>query len=166
MQHLVLHIVFSSYYFLADWLFCISIGKTVSFAFFKKDFIYFIFRGEGREKERARNINVCLPLANSQLGTWPGTQACALTGNQTGNPLVPRPALSPQSHNMQGSSGFLIPQIKFYWWQLPGHLLLNKCQAFDSLIEVSLWHLIPQPHIHQPLQHPEYYLLFPLMVTI
>ena len=34
-------------------------------------------RGEGRE----RNINVWLPLTCPQLGTWPTTQACALTGN-------------------------------------------------------------------------------------
>ena len=27
-------------------------------------------------------------------GTWPTTQACALTGNPTGNPLVHRPALN------------------------------------------------------------------------
>ena len=37
------------------------------------------------------------------LGTWPATQACALTGNQTYNPLVHRPALNPLSHTSQGS---------------------------------------------------------------
>ena len=31
-----------------------------------------------------------MSLAGSQLGTWPATQACALTGNRTGNPLVCR----------------------------------------------------------------------------
>ena len=47
-----------------------------------KDFIYlFLERGEGREKERERNINVWLPLACPLLGTWPVTQACALTGS-------------------------------------------------------------------------------------
>ena len=50
---------------------------------FFKDFIYLILeRGEGREKERERNIHVWLPLTCPQLGTWPTTQACALTGNQ------------------------------------------------------------------------------------
>ena len=34
--------------------------------------------------------------------TWPKTQACALTGNQTGNPLAHRPELNPLSHNSQG----------------------------------------------------------------
>ena len=37
-------------------------------------------RGEG-EKERKRNIHVWLPLARPPQGTWPATQACALTGN-------------------------------------------------------------------------------------
>ena len=50
----------------------------------KKDFIYFFLdRGEGREKERERNIRVWLPLTRPPLGTWPATQACALTGNRT-----------------------------------------------------------------------------------
>ena len=38
---------------------------------FFKDFIYlFLDRGEGREKERERNINVWLPLAHSAPGNW------------------------------------------------------------------------------------------------
>ena len=51
-------------------------------------------REEGREKERERNINVWLTLACPLLGTWPATQACALTGIQTGDPLVHRPVLN------------------------------------------------------------------------
>ena len=47
------------------------------------------------------NIN-WLPLAHPQLGTWPATQAWALTGNQTGNLSVPRPALNPLSHTSEG----------------------------------------------------------------
>ena len=47
-----------------------------------KDLISFLLeRGEGREIERERNINVWLPLTHPSLGTWPTTQACALTGN-------------------------------------------------------------------------------------
>ena len=66
------------------------------------DFVYlFLKRGEGREKERERNINVWLPLVPPLLGTWPETQACALTGNLTSNPLVRRPALNPLSHANQ-----------------------------------------------------------------
>ena len=37
-----------------------------------------------------------LPLTHPQLGTWPTTQACALTGNPTGDLLVHRPALIPE----------------------------------------------------------------------
>ena len=56
---------------------------------FLKDFIYlFLEKGKRREKERERNIDVWLPLARPQLGTWPATQACALTGNQTSDLLA------------------------------------------------------------------------------
>ena len=36
------------------------------------------------------------------LGTWPTTQACALTGNRTSYPLVCSLALNPLSHTSQG----------------------------------------------------------------
>ena len=53
---------------------------------FFKGFIYlFIFRET--ERERERNINVWLPLARPLLGTWPTTQAYALSGNRTSDPL-------------------------------------------------------------------------------
>ena len=42
------------------------------------------------------------PLEHPQLGTWPTTQACALTGNRTSDPLVCRLALNPLSHTSQG----------------------------------------------------------------
>ena len=70
-----------------------------------KDFIYLFLE---REKERERNINVWLPLTCPLLGTWPTTQACALTGNRTGNTLTHRLALSPLSHTSQSwNSSFL-----------------------------------------------------------
>ena len=56
------------------------------------DFIYLsLEKGEGKEKERERKINVWLPFMCPLLGTWPATQGCALTGNRTGNPLVRSP---------------------------------------------------------------------------
>ena len=74
------------------------------FFFFFFNFIYlYLDRGEGWEKERKRNINVRLPLACPLLGTWPETQPCALTGNQTIDPLVHRLAPNPLSHISQGS---------------------------------------------------------------
>ena len=42
-----------------------------------------------------------LLLASPHRGTWPAPQACALTGNRTGDPLVCRLALSPLSHTSQ-----------------------------------------------------------------
>ena len=39
-----------------------------------------------------------LPLTRRLLGTWPATQACALTWNQ----IIRQPALSPRSHTSQG----------------------------------------------------------------
>ena len=74
------------------------------FSFLFKDFIYlFLERGEGKEKERERNINVWLPLTRPLLGTWSTPQACALTRNQTLNPLLRRPVLNPLSHTSRGS---------------------------------------------------------------
>ena len=43
-----------------------------------------------------------LPLSHPLLGTWPTTQMCALTGNQTSDSLVRKPALNPLSHTSQG----------------------------------------------------------------
>ena len=79
-------------------------------------FIYFLFsdRGEGREKEAERNINVWLPLVRSLLGTWPATQACALTGNRTGDPLVRSPAFNPLSHTSQGPQPMIFNRTHGY----------------------------------------------------
>ena len=89
------------------------------FFFFK---ILFIFREGKGGKERERNINVWLPPVCPLLGTWPATQACAPTGNQTGDPFVHRLVFSPLSHTSQGS----------------------KCQIFISLTLciVSLFYFI------------------------
>ena len=43
-----------------------------------------------------------LALTCPQLGTWPTTQACALTGNRTRNLLVHRLVLGPLGHTSQG----------------------------------------------------------------
>ena len=71
---------------------------------FKK--ILFIFRERGSEGEkegekhwweRCRLVASCAP----QLGTWPATQACVLTGNWTGDLLVCRLVLNPLNHTSQ-----------------------------------------------------------------
>ena len=85
-------------------------SELLIFAFLKKilffkDFICLFLEREER-KEKERNINVWLPLMHPLLGTWPTTQACALTGNQTSNPLARRPALNLLSHTSQGNVCF------------------------------------------------------------
>ena len=70
--------------------------------FILKKKILFLEGGEGKEEERERNINVWLPLTHPALGTWPITQACALPGNQAGDPFIRRPVLNPLSHTSQG----------------------------------------------------------------
>ena len=44
----------------------------------------------------------CLSCSPYSGGTWLATQACALTRNQTSNPLVRRPTHNPLSHTSQG----------------------------------------------------------------
>ena len=75
---------------------------SLLFLIFKFYLYLFLERGEGSKKERERNINVWLLLEHPLLGTCPATQACALTGNRTYDPLVHRPALNPPSHTSQG----------------------------------------------------------------
>ena len=66
-------------------------------------FYLFIFRERGRrEGEREGKKHQSVP-SHPQLGPWPTTQACTLTGTQTYNLLFHRPAaLSPLSHTSQG----------------------------------------------------------------
>ena len=44
--------------------------------------------GKGREREGEKHQCVVASHDPPLLGTLPATQACALTGNQTGDPLV------------------------------------------------------------------------------
>ena len=87
-------------------------GHLHSLSFLKMDFIHlYSERGEGTESGRdtpmcERNIHQ-LPLAHAQLRTWPATQACALTGNGTGDLLVHRPGLNSLNHTSQGCTIFL-----------------------------------------------------------
>ena len=48
------------------------------------DFLYlFLQRVEGRERGKHQCVVWCKHLVRPLLGTWPATQACALTGNLT-----------------------------------------------------------------------------------
>ena len=74
---------------------------------FFKDFIL-ILRERGKEGERGRETSMWkryiywLSLTHPQLGTWPATQACALSGNWTSDLLVHRSALNPLNQTSQG----------------------------------------------------------------
>ena len=91
------------------YLICTSLLSLTGFDHFdiiflkKKHFIYlFLETEEGKEKEREEtSLCGCLSCA-PLLGTWPKTQACALIGNWTRDPLVHKPALNPLSHTSQG----------------------------------------------------------------
>ena len=69
---------------------------------FFKDFLFILFLDSGEEKEGEKHQCVVASCALPTGGTWPATQACALTGNQTSNPLVRRLVLNPLSHTSQG----------------------------------------------------------------
>ena len=77
---------------------------NISFFFFKGFIYLFLERGEGREKEREKNISVWLPLSSLAPGTQSATQACGPIRNWTSNPLVCRLALSPLSHTNKDST--------------------------------------------------------------
>ena len=74
---------------------------------FRKYFIYlFTLRPKGKEGESEGDNHQLVASHTPAAGTWPATQACALTGNQIGNLLVSRAALSPVNHTSQGRIGF------------------------------------------------------------
>ena len=86
--------------------------STPLFLFFKNFIYLFKSNGEGGRK-KGKETSMCkryidwLPHECSQMGTWPATQACALTRNQTSDPLVHRPVFSPLSRTSQGRFVFL-----------------------------------------------------------
>ena len=85
-------------------------------------FYLFIFReGEGRKKEKERNINmweknISQLLLTGQLGTWPTTQAYTLTRDRTSDLSAHRPMLSPLSHTSQRCSFTLTFFLFIYQW--------------------------------------------------
>ena len=56
-----------------------------------------------RKAKTGREASMCGCLSHApRLGTRPATQACALIGNQTGDPVAHRLVLNPLSHSSQG----------------------------------------------------------------
>ena len=87
----------------------------INFTFFKKKNL-FVFRERGREGEREGEKHECV-VASCALPTWPATRACALTGNQTRDPLVRRLVLNPLSHTSQGIN-FTFDWLKMFSFYL------------------------------------------------
>ena len=126
--------------------------------------ILFIYRQEGRERERERNINVWLPPVHPLLGTWPATQACTLTGNWTVDPLVHGLAPNPLSHTNQGSLySFLffflfapligwvpLPSLWVYWSFLLCDVVCGSALLLNFLVQllyffrsvISVWYFL------------------------
>ena len=69
-------------------------------------------------------------------GAWPATQACALPGNQTSDPLVLWPALSPLSHTSQGAEKPFFT-LGFYFIQTAGvfYKKERECVLFPLLYQ-------------------------------
>ena len=81
-----------------------------------------------------------LPLTGPQLGSWPTTQARALTGNSTSDALVLRLAQKPLSHTSQGNNQKLLKQFNLgaILWPSLLFLTLGDCKiliTFQGLLE-------------------------------
>ena len=81
------------------------------------------------------------------LGTWPTTQACAPTGNQTSDSLVCRLSLYPLEPHQLGLEFILIIHLSLYiFGEMSGHVfahfllecfwfvLLLSLQSFDEFL--------------------------------
>ena len=117
LEMVIVVVVFNKLYFLLFIYLFIYLLKIL--------FIYFWREGKGGGKREGK-INVWLPLLWPSLGTSPETQACALTGNRTSDPLVHSPrsihwatparAISlyfktvlDLQKNWEGDRGFILP---------------------------------------------------------
>ena len=69
-----------------------------------EDFYLFIFRERKGGRKKGREASICGCVLH--VPPWgpgpPATKACALVGNQTGDPLVCRQAVSPLIRTSQG----------------------------------------------------------------
>ena len=105
-------------------------------------FYLFIFRERGREREREREKHQCVVASHTPPTggtTWVATQACAMTGNRTGDPLVHGLVLNPLSHTSQGkSSDSCQPTID----------TIIQATITHAWISVSAWLLTAVPDSH------------------
>ena len=92
------------------------------------------------ENERERN-NVWLPLECPLLEIWSATQGCALTGNQTSNPLVCSPAPNPLSHTSQGG------KFKCTWHWRAQYNEAHTCTFSNYQLMATFASFLPPPTI-------------------
>ena len=123
------------------------------YLFIFKRFYLFIFRERRREGEREGEKHWCVVASHKPpLGSWSATQACALTGNRTSDPLIHRPALNPLSHTSQRCSNLYFHQQCIYIPTLPNQHFISSYFIFchadvdkDSLLNQTsvslLWTL-------------------------
>ena len=105
----------------------------------KKFLLIYLQGREGEKRETnisARDVN-WLPLSHPQMGTWPTTQACALTGNRTSNFSVFRLALSPLSHTSQGKKD---PSLN-----IQNHTVMSLIQSEAYSRTINLLTLFMEP---------------------
>ena len=121
---------------------------------FLKRFYLFTFRQRGREGEREGNISVWLPLRRPLLGTWPATQTCSLTGDQTGNPLLCRPALNALSHTSQEE------MASFTSWNI---IITCTGKGYHPLFQIK-WAPVPAAE-KMPVSWPGPALAFPVRLA-
>ena len=91
--------------------------------------------GEGKDKERERNISVCLPLARPQLG-GPGSQPRHVPwlGIKPADPLLCRLARNPLSHTSQGTLLYIfLAFLSISWFLL-------------SFVELLIMHAVNYVH--------------------
>ena len=156
------------------WPYRIKLSSHICFCIcsFLRFYLFILERGDGRKKEK--NINVWLLLTCPPMGTWPTTQACALTGNQTSDPLAQRLMFNPLSHTSQGSaSAFNLlcyhpswnhtKTLDLYSWETKGEeantitALLEKWLIPHGLLKhISGMPRVPGPHC----ENPRYVVLF------
>ena len=102
--------------------------KSSKFHFLKILFTYFLEREKGRERGRETSIckrnNDQLPLVWPQSGTWPTTQACAMTRNWTGGLSVWGTTPHPLNHTSWGEI--------FQIWNAYNNFKLNKQTLYGT----------------------------------